>query len=40
MLGMLANDDTSLIEEGSKNDTFAAVKLGSDKKPMPFSFSQ
>jgi hypothetical protein len=34
MLGMLANDDTSLIEEGSKNDTFAAVKWSSDKLSM------
>jgi hypothetical protein len=31
MLWVLANDNTSLIEEGSKNDTFAAVKPSSDK---------
>jgi len=30
----VANDDTSLIEEGYKNDTLAAVKPGSDKLPM------
>ncbi len=30
MLGALTNDDASFVEEGSKMDTVAAFKLGSD----------
>jgi hypothetical protein len=37
-LGTLANDDTSIVEEGSKTDTVASFKPGSDKLPLILAF--
>jgi hypothetical protein len=30
-LGEMVNDDTSIVEEGSKTDTVSSFKAGSDK---------